>query len=75
MIRTQISFDKALYERAKRTAKRQGVSLSELCRRSVAEAVAHDDTDKPWMRYAGTVDGDLDDSTRVDEIVYGRNAP
>jgi hypothetical protein len=75
MIRTQISFDKALYERAKRAAKRRGVSLAELCRRSVAEVVARDDVQHPWMNYIGTVDGEPDDSTSVDEVVYGRDAP
>jgi hypothetical protein len=75
VIRTQISFDKSLYERAKRVAKRQGVSLAELCRRSVAEMVSRDDTDKPWMRFVGTVNGDIDDSVSVDDIVYGRDAP
>ena len=59
MIRTQISFDKALYERAKRAAKRRGVSLAELCRRSIAEAVGRDDTAHPWMQYIGVVDGDI----------------
>ena len=55
MIRTQISFDKSLYERGKRAAKRRGVSLAELCRRSIAEYVARDDTRHPWMSYVGTV--------------------
>ena len=75
MVRTQISFDKSLYIRAKRVAKRRGISLAELCRRSVAEAVAAADTQKPWMSYAGIVDGDPDDSARVDEVVYGRESP
>jgi hypothetical protein len=75
MIRTQISFDKTLYERAKRAAKRRGVSLAELCRRSIAETVAQDDSDLPWMRYVGIIDGQRDDSTRIDEVVYGRDAP
>jgi len=75
MIRTQISFDKALYERAKRAAKRRGVSLAELCRRSIAEAVGRDDTAHPWMQYIGVVDGDAGDSTSVDDVVYGRDAP
>jgi hypothetical protein len=75
MIRTQISFDKALYERAKRAAKRRGVSLAELCRRSVAEAVSRDDAAHPWMDYIGAVDGDVDDSSSVDAVVYGRDAP
>jgi hypothetical protein len=75
MIRTQISFDKALYERAKLLAKRRGVSLAELCRRSVAAAVAGDETSHPWMEFIGVVDGDTNDSTSVDEVVYGRDAP
>lgn len=75
MIRTQISFDKALYERAKRVAKRRGVSLAELCRRSLAEAIGRDDDAQPWMRFAGVVDGEPGDSARVDEVVYGRDAP
>jgi hypothetical protein len=75
MIRTQVSFDKSLYERAKRAAKRQGVSLAEFCRRSLAEAISRESPDLPWMRFVGTISGDRDDSTRVDEIVYGRDAP
>ena len=75
MIRTQISFDEQLYERAKLAAKRQGVSLAELCRRSIAEVVARDDSHYPWMKYVGTVDGTPDDSSSVDEVVYGRDAP
>jgi hypothetical protein len=75
MIRTQISFDKALYERAKRAAKRRGVSLAELCRRSIAEVVGRDDTALPWMSYVGSIDGNANDSSSVDEVVYGRDAP
>jgi hypothetical protein len=75
MIRTQISFDRALYERAKRAAKRRGVSLAELCRRSIAELVSGDDTEHPWMSYVGVVDGDANDSASVDQVVYGRDAP
>jgi len=75
MIRTQISFDKALYERAKRAAKRRGVSLAELCRSSIAEVVGRDETAHPWMNFIGVIDGDADDSSSVDDVVYGRNAP
>jgi hypothetical protein len=75
MIRTQISFDEALYERAKRTARRQHISLAELCRRSIAEVVARDDSRHPWMKYVGAVEGAADDSARVDEVVYAREAP
>ncbi len=75
MIRTQISVDEELYERAKTLAKREGISLAELCRRSLREAVARSPSDKPWMAYAGTIEGHEDDSSTVDEVVYGRDAP
>ena len=35
MVRTQISLDPKLYERAKAMAKRHGISFAELCRRSL----------------------------------------
>jgi hypothetical protein len=72
MVRTQISFDEALYARAKEVAKRQGISLAELCRRGVAEQVARASGDKPWMAFAGILKGEPSDSCSVDEIVYGR---
>ena len=75
MIRTQISVDEQLYRRAKRLARRHGISLAELCRRSLEEAVAREPSDKPWMAYAGIVEGDEDDSATVDEVVYGRGSP
>jgi hypothetical protein len=75
MIRTQISFDAALYARAKEAARRQGISLAELCRRSLEQAIARHPTDKPWMKYAGIVEGDSKDSSTVDEVVYGRDRP
>ncbi len=75
MIRTQISVDEELYERAKATARRQGVSFAELCRRALAETVAREPTEKPWMRYVGIVCGEPGDSESVDEVVYGRENP
>ena len=76
MIRTQISVDEELYERARALAKRQGISLAELCRRGLRAAVSRQPGDKPWMVYAGTIhDGDEDDSSTVDEVVYGRDEP
>ena len=75
MIRTQISVDEELYERARELAKRQGISLAELCRRGLREAVSRVPSDKPWMAYAGTIDGSEDDSSTVDEVVYGRDVP
>ena len=40
MIRTQISVDEETYARAKDAARRQGISLAELCRRSLAETLS-----------------------------------
>lgn len=63
MIRTQISVDAQLYRRAKLLARRKGISLAELCRRSLEEAVAKKPSDKPWMAFAGVFEGD--ESERV----------
>jgi hypothetical protein len=75
MIRTQISVDEELYKRAKVVARRKSVSLAELCRRSLEEVVSREPTDKPWMAFAGMVDGTASDSESVDEVVYGREKP
>lgn len=75
MIRTQISVDEELYRRAKDVAHRRGISLAELCRRSLAEAIARESSDKPWMRFIGIFEGQPGDSESVDSVVYGREAP
>ncbi|HUG90288.1 MAG TPA: CopG family transcriptional regulator [Planctomycetaceae bacterium] len=75
MIRTQISVDEELYRQAREIARRRGISLAELCRRSLAEAIAREPSDKPWMRFIGLLDGQPGDSTSVDSVVYGREAP
>ena len=75
MIRTQVSFDSDVYAEAKKLARRQGISLAELCRRAVGEVLARQSSDKPWMAYAGILDGNQDDSESVDEVVYGRIDP
>lgn len=75
MIRTQISVDEELYEQAKIAAKRRGISLAELCRRSLQEMLVKEPSDKPWMSFAGIVEGCEDDSSTVDEVVYGRERP
>ena len=75
MIRTQISVDQDLYDRAKRVAKAKGISLAELCRRGLEEVVAREPSDKPWMAYAGMIEGGENDSGTVDEVMYGREAP
>lgn len=71
MIRTQISLSREEYEAAKREARRLGISLAELLRRSLRNMLPADDA-RPWMRYAGSVEtGDQESSRRIDEIVYG----
>ncbi len=75
MIRTQISVDEELYERAKEAARREGISLAELCRRSLAEALSRHPRRKPWMAYVGMFDGHPENSTTIDEVVYGRTSP
>lgn len=75
MIRTQISVDRTLYAKAKEVARRQGISVAELCRRGIVELVSRQPSDKPWMRYAGIVQGNPGDSSTVDEVVYGRDRP
>ena len=77
MIRTQISLDAALYQEAKDTARRRGISLAELLRQAVArELLPAASAEKPWMRFAGAFEsGDPDASTTIDEVVYGRDKP
>ncbi|MEO7501394.1 MAG: CopG family transcriptional regulator [Gemmatimonadaceae bacterium] len=72
MIRTQISLSEDEYREAKREAKRLGVSLAELLRRSL-RWILPADSSKPWMRYAGMVEsGDPRSSSRIDEVIYGQ---
>ena len=72
MVRTQISLTQTEYVAAKREAKRLGVSLAELLRRSLRSLIPADPA-RPWMRYAGMVEtGDARSSQRVDEVIYGR---
>jgi hypothetical protein len=71
MIRTQISLSEEEYEAAKREAKRQGLSLAELLRRSLRTVLPVNQS-KPWMRYAGMVaSGDPESSQRIDDVIYG----
>lgn len=72
MIRTQISLNEAEYEAAKEEARRLGISLAELLRRSLRLALPTDST-RPWMRYAGMIEsGDRHASERIDDVVYGQ---
>ena len=72
MVRTQISLTEEEYEAAKAEARRLGISLAELLRRSL-RSILPVDASKPWMRYAGIVEtGDPESSRHIDEIVYGQ---
>jgi len=71
MVRTQISLTEEEYAAAKREARRLGISLAALLRRSL-RSVLPVDAKKPWMRFAGIVEtGDSQSSRRIDEVVYG----
>jgi hypothetical protein len=72
MIRTQISLSREEYEAAKKEAKRLGISLAELLRRSLRTSLRVDES-KPWMRYAGMVEtGNPESSRDIDDVVYGQ---
>ncbi len=73
MIRAQVSLDPELYERAKSLARLQGISLAELCRRSLYHSLSQAPNDHPWMTFVGTLEGHPDDSRSVDEVLYGRD--
>lgn len=75
MIRTQISVDKSLYQRAKRAARRRGISIAELCRQGLEKVVANDMPDRPWMELAGIFEGKPDDSISIDSQLYGQDHP
>ena len=74
MIRRQISFDAELFAQAQASAKRRAISFAELCRRAVAEVIARESADHPWMSFAGVFDGSAGDSESVDSVVYDREA-
>ena len=60
------------YEAAKAEARRLGISLAELLRRSLRAAIPADES-RPWMRYAGMVEsGDPDSSRNIDDVIYGQ---
>ena len=72
MIRTQISLSGREYDAAKREAKRLGISLAELLRRSLRTILPAGES-KPWMRYAGMIEtGDPRASQKIDDVVYGQ---
>lgn len=72
MIRTQISLDAEVYEEAKEYAAESGISLAEFCRQSVTEHLVKYRKAGPIARFAGIYEGNPDDSSSVDEVVYGK---
>ncbi|MCE7938339.1 hypothetical protein DCC79_05325 [bacterium] len=71
MIRTQVSLSRDEYEAAKAEARRLGISLAELFRRSLRQVIGADES-QPWMRYAGMVEtGDDRSSQHIDDLIYG----
>jgi hypothetical protein len=72
MIRTQISLESDVYEEAKIHAAENGISLAEFCRQSVTEQLVKYRKAGAIARFAGIYMGDADDSSSVDEVVYGK---
>lgn len=71
MIRTQISLNQAEYRLLKNEAKRSGLSIAELFRRSLRASLPVD-SKKPWMRFAGMItSGNPNSSAEVDDLIYG----
>jgi hypothetical protein len=70
MIRVQIRLTEEEHAAARAEAKRLGISLSELLRRSLREMLPID-MSKPWMRFTGMVEsGDSESSQKIDEVIY-----
>ena len=61
--------------RAREAAHRQGISLAELCRRSLAETLSREAACHPWTAWVGILEGTPEDSASVDRVVYGRESP
>ena len=71
MARVRISLIGREMRAARAEAKRLGISVAELLRRSLRTLLPAEET-KPWMRYAGLVQsGDASSSQRLDALVYG----
>jgi hypothetical protein len=71
MIRTQISLDEKQYAAAKQEAEALGISVAELVRRAIRQALPPPGK-APWMRFASFIEsGDAQSSQSIDEILYG----
>jgi hypothetical protein len=72
MVRAQISLTPDEMRAARAEAKRLGISLAELLRRSLRTLLPAEPC-KPWMRYAGMIEsGDATSSQHIDDVIYGQ---
>jgi hypothetical protein len=75
MMRTQISLTPEEMRAARAEAKRLGISLAELLRRSLWTLLPAEPS-RPWMRYAGMIaSGDARSSQRILGILAGERVP
>jgi len=72
MLRTRISLSPEEMRATRAEAKRLGISLAELLRRSLRTLLPAE-PGKPWMRYAGMIESsDATSSQRIDDVIYGQ---
>ncbi|MET0305946.1 MAG: CopG family transcriptional regulator [Solirubrobacterales bacterium] len=73
MKRLQISIEPDLDTAVERRADQEGVSKAEVIRRCVREQVKPlpPIEEDPFFKLCGTVEGDSDSSTTIDDVVYG----
>lgn len=64
--------DEELSERAQALARHREISLGELIRRSLQDAVRREKSNDPWMAFAGILEGQPGDSESVDVLVDAR---
>lgn len=69
MIRIRFRLTEREYRAARAEAKRLGISLTELVRRSLG-SIIRGIGEPEWMRYAGMVRSFATDSESVDDVVY-----
>jgi hypothetical protein len=73
MKRLQIHIEKELDDALTVVAAQQGTSKAALIRQAVAERYAPaDQPANALLRMAGMLDGSPDDSSSIDDVVYGR---
>jgi hypothetical protein len=77
MKRLQISIEPELDAAVERRAEEEGLSKAEVIRRCVREEIRPlpPIEEDPFFKLCGTVQGDRDSSTTIDEVVYGLSKP